>query len=115
MRRLVLMTDYSADPIWDGESGAMLDLDRLPLTASTRARLREWARRWELQALAETENAEFDVEGRRLWAAARDELVAHGYLVGYAVDRPHADTVLVEWVPGGELERPPWMGLKGSD
>lgn len=118
MRKLVLMTDYGADPVWENSSGSMVDLDRLPLTDATRMSLRRWAERWERQATAEIGNeredpatwAWFDDEGRRLWEVTRRELAPHGFVVGYAVTVPEADTVLVEWTAGADPERPAWFG-----
>jgi len=89
MRKLVLMIDYGADPVWENSSGLMIDLDHLPLTDATRTSLRRWADRWERQAATEIENesedpatwARLDHEGRRLWEVTRQELAPHGFVV----------------------------------
>jgi hypothetical protein len=118
IRRLVLMADHGADPVWDAESGAMLDLDTVPVSAATRTALRAWARTWEPLALSDDDDAAawaaWDAEGRRLWAVVRAELAPRGVRVGYAVDDPGAETVLVEWTPGARGERPPWFGPGGA-
>jgi hypothetical protein len=48
---LLLMADYLADPIWtrssSGVGGCMVPLDRLPLRAELKGRLRAWAARFD--------------------------------------------------------------------
>jgi len=43
---LLLMADYLADPVWtrtsSGAGGCMVPLDRLPLGAELKSRLRAW-------------------------------------------------------------------------
>ncbi len=46
-RRLLFMPDYDADPLWDLRDESMVNLDELPIPASTRQAIRAWAGRWE--------------------------------------------------------------------
>ena len=50
VRQIRFFPDYSADPVWDGTNGAMIDLDGLPLRPTTRLALRAWRQRWEVLA-----------------------------------------------------------------
>ncbi len=90
-RMILLMCDYSADPVWWGSDGSvMAELSELPLRKQTKVELRAWAERFE-----EGENApwahkwpsdeariEFDHEGRRLWAVVQEDL-GPDWVVGY--------------------------------
>ena len=118
MRRLVLMWDYAADPLWDNETGSSLHLESLGLRTETCEALRAWvAHVDELnfasmdnddEPIADRELEDVDAEGRRLWAIVRQEL-SGSYVVGYAVDTK-GDRVRVCWEPGGRPELPGWFG-----
>lgn len=87
-RRIKLMTDYGAHPLWwmDGGRGAPYNLDpvELPLRAETVARLEAWAEWWDsildLDDPAASgfsspaEELAFEQEGLALWAILREEL-----------------------------------------
>jgi len=89
---LLLMADYLADPVWyrssNGAGGCMVPLDRLPLSAELKSRLRAWAGRYD--ALMDTgyewssrlEGAAWVVDGRVLLGTLRTEL-GRGYDVQY--------------------------------
>ena len=84
VRRLVLMPDYDADPLWDDNSGLMVRLSTLPISAS------------------------HEREKRELWIALREEL-GSDFQVGVPVPPPPPQTKLhVVWEPGGEPELPAW-------
>jgi hypothetical protein len=115
VRRLVLMLDYDADPLWDDRSGVMVPLSTLPISKTLRERLTAWRQRWEEAAWEEVETGEeqpLDSAHQRdrhdLWLALRDELAGE-YEVGVEADSPGRDTrVHVVWEPGGEPELPTW-------
>ncbi len=46
MRRLKFFPDDGADPLWDADTGFMVNLDGLPLRDDTRVALRSWCRQW---------------------------------------------------------------------
>ncbi len=48
MRRLKFFPDDGPDPLWDADTGFMVNLDGLPLREETRCALRSWCRRWAL-------------------------------------------------------------------
>ena len=87
-RRVLLMCDYLADPLWTAGGGAMLSVDSFPLSSQTKAALRAWADSY--NALMDHDYAwpspayrdAFEKEGRRLWAVVQDEL-GPDYDVGY--------------------------------
>ena len=90
--RLLLMTDYAADPLWmrtsDGKGRGMVPLATLPLSPQLRRRLRAWAAAYEALLAPDyrwpspAAYAEFVDEGRRLLVLVREELGA-GYDVQY--------------------------------
>lgn len=96
VRRIKLMTDYGAHPLWwmDGGRSDPYNLDprELPLRAETAARLEAWAGWWDSilnlddPAAAGFSSAEeelaFEREGRALWATLREELAGR-YEVHY--------------------------------
>lgn len=47
VRRLRFFPDYGADPVWDRDSGSMVNLDSLEIPQATRDSLRSWRVRWE--------------------------------------------------------------------
>lgn len=78
-RRIVIMCDYGADPVWRRDDEVGVNLDDLPLDESTRQALRRWAGRFDARFDPGRDpphegNVEFDAEGRRLWLRVRDEL-----------------------------------------
>ena len=110
-RRLLFMADYSADPLWDLESEAMVALERLPLTEATRASVRAWASRWEAIASSEFDLVAAEVpkeacatlerDGRAVWQQVRREL-GDDWQVGWVTfpnGRRH-----VQWHPKGPTE-----------
>jgi hypothetical protein len=46
VKRLRFFPDDMADPLWDADSGGMVDLDYLPLRDDTRKALRSWRDQW---------------------------------------------------------------------
>jgi len=120
VKRLVLMPDYEADPLWDNEGGEMVSLDALPISAALRGRVRSWARRWEtLASAAILDEALVDDEARwrpiredqhALWLALRDELSGR-YEVGLKVPPPgRKRRAHVIWSPDGIPEPAGWLG-----
>ena len=115
MRRIVLMPDYDADPLWDDETRVMVSLSSLPISAALKDRIREWATRWEDEAWAainqgddEDEVTENDRELYALWRELRDELPGQ-YEVGMFTQPPRGKTkVHVLWEPDGKPELPTW-------
>ena len=90
MRRLVLMPDYDADPLWDDESGVMVPLSTLPLSEGLKERLTAWRQRWDDAATRDALSGEDQPldprhwrEERELWMALRKELEGE-YEVGVA-------------------------------
>jgi hypothetical protein len=88
-KRVVLMCDYTADPLWSGEGGEMLPLEYVPLTDETKTALRRWADEWEaLRPTYEPPPSDdprmlaHEGEGIRLWKLVREEL-GPDYLVGF--------------------------------
>jgi hypothetical protein len=89
-KKIKLMADYSADPIWnndrdDPDCGVMMELDELPVSCETQVRLRRWADMYELNDDWMGERpadspwtpefaAKFEAEGRTLWTLLREEL-----------------------------------------
>ncbi len=86
--RILLMCDYSADPVWYESDGTMAALEALPLDEATKAQLRRWADWYEtfrddgLEWESDEEEQAFEHEGRRLWKKVRAEL-GEGWQVGY--------------------------------
>jgi hypothetical protein len=90
VRRIKLMPDYEADPVWsddpdDPGCGCMIELEELPISAELRDRLRRWADAYELNddwmGVKPADSpwtpqfaAEFEAEGRQLWLLLRAEL-----------------------------------------
>lgn len=87
-REVIFMPDYGADPVWSADGRSMVSLDRLPIPASLRSRIRDWASRWEELAYQE----------------GRYEDVVNGMLDGPA-----------EPVPGGALAEVERAGQKLCD
>src|SRR4051812_17036572 len=86
-RKLLIMCDYYADPLWSANGRVGLDLDDYPLSARTKEELRAWARWYD--ALMDRdfswprgEARRFDAEGTRLWRRVIDELGPE-YKVGF--------------------------------
>jgi hypothetical protein len=89
---LLLMADYLADPIWtrspSGAGRCMVSLDRLPLGAELKGRLRAWAARFD--ALMDTgyewpsrmEEIAWVSDGRVLLETLKQEL-GRGYDIQY--------------------------------
>ncbi|MDQ2852895.1 MAG: hypothetical protein M3Y49_19580 [Actinomycetota bacterium] len=89
---LLLMADYLADPVWyrssSGTGECMVSLDRLPLSAELKSRLRAWAGRYD--ALMDTgyewssrsDEDDWERDGRVLLETLREEL-GRGYDVQY--------------------------------
>ncbi len=89
---LLLMADYLADPVWtrtsSGAGGCMVPLDRLPLGAELKGKLRAWAARFD--ALMDTgyqwpsgrEEITWVGDGRVLLKTLQEEL-GRGYDVQY--------------------------------
>jgi hypothetical protein len=50
VRQVSFFPDYSADPVWDRATGAIINLDGLPARPTTRLALRAWRQRWEVPA-----------------------------------------------------------------
>lgn len=79
-RRLLLSPDYRADPLWDYDTGSMVNLDGLPITEGLRRRVRAGAASWE--RLAERRMHADDVEAGMLPGPAdppsEAEWTAHG-------------------------------------
>jgi len=78
-RRVILMCDYFADPVWwTPDRGA--SLDDIPLSGATRQALRHWAESYDLleqhdyEWPSEAAKAEFGRRGRALWADVQEEL-----------------------------------------
>lgn len=46
MKRLRFFPDGSADPLWDADTGGVVNLDCLPLRDETRKDLRSWCKQW---------------------------------------------------------------------
>jgi hypothetical protein len=101
------MTDYSSSSLW-WESGGMVDLDDLPLTAETKQALEAWSGqmyRW-LESLdgvgppfdEEAYTAEMRAEGDRLHATVRSELPDE-----YEVGRYVGGTQRIDWSPHDDL------------
>ena len=122
-RRLLLDPDYRADPLWDYETGSMVDLDRLPIAESLRGRVRSWAADWE--RLAERQMHADDVEAGMLpgpadpprgadWAANASEMervwrlllddLGPGWAIAVAVADDDGGRRSVRWSPGGASE-----------
>ncbi len=88
--RILLMSDYLADPLWWESRPGMppVDLDELPLAEGTRTELRRWADRYDrlmkqdYKWQSDQAKAAFEGEGRRLWHTLRSELGAN-WEVGY--------------------------------
>ena len=110
------MPDYTADPLWDDQSGAMVSLGSLPISDGLRHRLTAWRERWEAlnEEMWTTDDDsplpdDFKSEERELWMTLRDEL-GSDFQVGLAVQSPSEDTrVHVEWQPGARPELPTWF------
>jgi hypothetical protein len=83
-RRLLLMCDYAADPVWCEPSGESLSLESLALSAATMGRLRDWAAWYEDRGEDEPvrDLAGFESEGLALWELVRAELGGE-WEVGY--------------------------------
>jgi hypothetical protein len=87
-RRVLLMCDYYADPLWTESGGCMLALDGFPLTDETKSALRAWAETYDALDPLDHEwpspeyRRDFEAEGRRLWATLQAELGPE-YVVGY--------------------------------
>ena len=119
MRRLVLMADYHADPLWDADSGGMVSLSTLPISDSLKQRLTAWRENWEVINDAAMQTDDFDSddpaherETHGLWIALRGEL-GDGFQVGLPVPPPGPDTRLhVIWEPGGQPELATWHKRK---
>lgn len=89
---LLLMADYLADPVWtrtsSGAGGCMVPLDRLPLGAELKGRLRAWAARFdalmdtEYQWPSRSEEISWVGDGRVLLETLQEEL-GRGYDVQY--------------------------------
>jgi hypothetical protein len=74
--RLLFMTDYSADPLWDLETGGMVSLDKLPLPAPLRREVRAWAATVDKLNFAEMDAEDRDAERPPPEARARRGLRA---------------------------------------
>ncbi len=92
VRRLRLMAEYHAHPLWDLDRPGDVDPAALPLSAALAARLRAWAAAYDRTLNdayppdsgfpdAAAEQA-FDAEGRHLWQRVAQEL-GPGYAVEY--------------------------------
>jgi hypothetical protein len=107
------MPDHAADPVWDADTGGMVQLGGLPLSAPTTEALRDWRRRWEVLALDDAEDprswAVLDRDGQRLWEQVREEL-GPAYEVGYdATVASDGERLRVRWAPGADPEVPAWL------
>jgi hypothetical protein len=104
-KRIVLMCDYGADPLWSGEGGEMLALEYVPLSDETRAALRRWADEWDALRPSyeppppdDPRMVAHEAEGMRLWKIVREEL-GSDYLVGFREwANPHIRPVTA-WSP----------------
>jgi hypothetical protein len=113
VRKLLLMNDYDADPVWDLASEGMVGLDQLPVPNELRERVRAWAREWSERARSDDKGAgsdgeQFDAVGRRLWQELRTALsdVAEIGCVSFPGETRH-----VQWHPDGPVEPcPPLRG-----
>ena len=87
IRRIKLMTDWSAFPLWwdEGENCADFDPHKLPLSEELLDRLAKWANMYEQQMnyndsydesrfFNKQEAQAFEQEGMQLWSALRREL-----------------------------------------
>ena len=116
VRRLVLMPDYDADPLWDDRNGVMVSLSSLPLSDSLKERLTAWREEWErsnekVWATGEDTPLDdaFDQERHELWKALREELGSE-YEIAIEAEPPRGKTRLhVVWAPGENPEPPSWM------
>jgi hypothetical protein len=116
VRRLVLMPDYTADPLWDDRDGCMVSLSSLPLSDSLKERLTAWREAWERSNEQDWATGEdtpldeaFERERHNLWKALREEL-GSDYEVAIEVERPPGATRMhVIWGPGKTPEPPGWM------
>jgi hypothetical protein len=126
-RDLLFMGDYTADPLWDARTEAMVNVDRLPVSANVREALREWAKRWEALANAQlridggqnqTPDGLADVASQQAWEdlagngqslceQLRREL-GGGWRVGWVVF--HDDQRHVQWAK----DEPPSLFLPGA-
>jgi len=116
---LLLMPDYSADPVWDAMTGDMVSLDSLPVSAKTKKLLRAWATRWDELATQDLEAdhgytpglaqqvvpreawAEHRREGRLVWRELQHDL-GDAWRLGWVSSlggRRH-----VQWEPDGPVE-----------
>lgn len=90
-RRLLIMADYGAEPVWSANGRVAERLDDVPLSAATKRALREWASRYDelpsagLRWSADDE-ADFERTGRELWIRVSAEL-GSGWRVGYFSER----------------------------
>ena len=92
---LLLMADYLADPNWtrspSGADSGMVPLDRLPLDAELKGRLRAWAARFDelmdtgYEWPSRTEQIAWVSDGRVLLETLRQEL-GRGYDIQYHHD-----------------------------
>jgi hypothetical protein len=57
---LILMAEYSADPVWSAAHDSMLQLEWLPISAGLRSRLNDWARRCERFVWQQIDHVETD-------------------------------------------------------
>lgn len=92
VRRLLVMCDYTAEPLWADGGQYMVPLESLPLTESTKQQLRAWGRWYDKQMdrdfeWPDGEQEDFEQEGRRLWRLVSDELGTE-FEVGY-----HSETL----------------------
>lgn len=97
-KRIRLMADYAAYPLWREEPGLVGDIDSstLPLSAETIARLMEWAARYDATLNkddsaasgfpTDEEQQAFEDAGLELWRRVREELGA-AYDVWHFSDR----------------------------
>lgn len=110
MRRVLVMPDYDADPVWDAEAQTMEDLDALPVSDASRVALRAWARRWEAVAHRDLgqpgepgaeEWEALEAEGRAAWLALREDL-GQGWEAGWVSFR--GEERYVQWSPEAPAE-----------
>jgi hypothetical protein len=91
LRQILVMADYSADPLWDRSpgGGGMIPLDELSISLELGRDLRSWADRHddalgdEFRWPSEAERAEWTAAGKRLAERLQEEL-AGAAVVTYA-------------------------------
>jgi hypothetical protein len=97
MKRLLLMCDYFAWPVWEFPSRLGVGEDAVPVCDETKAALREWAATYDRRLQtgdfsAPYDEARHDDEGRALWRRVQAEL-GSGWHVGYFNEA----TGTIEW------------------